>query len=547
MKIALLQVNPTVGDLKGNARLILDALRIASAAGADLAATPELALVGYLPRDLLLSRGFVQRSWDALESLAHEAAGLAPVLVGLPEPNASDEGRPLFNSAVLLHGGRVEQRFRKALLPTYDVFDEDRYFEPYHGPQLLDIAGTRIGISICEDIWNDRDFWKRRRYHHDPIDELAAAGATIVVNMSASPFTAGKHRRREDMLGSMALKHRLPIAYVNQVGGNDDLVFDGRSSVFGADGGVVARGRSFEADVVICDVATAGTIAPADDLDVESEIWRALALGTRDYARKCGFTSAVLGLSGGIDSALTAAIAADALGADRVLGVLMPSPYSSRGSLDDAHALAANLGIETVTLPIEPLMQSFGGVLGGALGEDPPGVTAENIQARIRGNLLMALSNTRGALLLTTGNKSELSVGYCTLYGDMSGGLAVIADVPKTMVYKVARWRNAVAGRPQIPEATMTKAPSAELRPNQTDQDSLPPYDVLDDILQRHVERHQPEEEIVAAGFDRDTVARVLRLVRLAEFKRKQAAPGLKVTDRAFGTGWRMPIAARLT
>ena len=547
MKIALLQVNPTVGDIAGNARLVLDALRAASATGADLAATPELALVGYLPRDFLLNPGFVRRSWEALETLARDAASLAPVLVGLPEPNPSDEGRPLFNSAALLRGGRVEQRFRKALLPTYDVFDEDRYFEPYHGAQLLEIAGTRVGISICEDIWNDRDFWKRRRYHHDPIDELADAGATLVVNLSASPFTAGKHRRREEMLGGMALKHRLPIAYVNQCGGNDDLVFDGRSTVFGADGAAIARGRSFDADVVVCDLAAAAPLAPAADLDAESEIWRALVLGTRDYVRKCGFASVVLGLSGGIDSALTAAIAVDALGADHVLGVLMPSPYSSRGSIDDARELAANLGMETMTLPIEPLMRTFDGTLRAALGTEPPGVAAENIQARIRGNLLMALSNTRGALLLTTGNKSELSVGYCTLYGDMSGGLAVIADVPKTMVHRVAQWRNDTAGRPQIPEATMTKPPSAELRPNQTDQDSLPPYDVLDHILERHVVRHEPAEEIVAAGFEQETVARVLRLVRLAEFKRKQAAPGLKVTDRAFGTGWRMPIAARLT
>jgi NAD+ synthase (glutamine-hydrolysing) len=365
--------------------------------------------------------------------------------------------------------------------------------------------------------------------------------------MSASPFTAGKHRRREAMIGSMALKHRLPIAYVNQFGGNDDLVFDGRSSMFGADGTVFARGRSFDADVVIGDLSSMRPMAPATDLDVESEIWRALVLGTRDYARKCGFERAVLGLSGGIDSALTAAIAAEALGASRVLGVLMPSPYSSQGSLDDARALAANLGIETLTLPIAPLMETFDDTLRAALGADPQGVVQENIQARIRGNLLMALSNTRGALLLTTGNKSELSVGYCTLYGDMSGGLAVIADVPKTMVYRVSRWRNESAGRPVIPEATLTKAPSAELRPNQTDQDSLPPYEVLDDILQRHVERHQPADEIVAAGFDRDTVTRVLRLVRIAEFKRKQAAPGLKVTDRAFGTGWRMPIAARVS
>jgi NAD+ synthase (glutamine-hydrolysing) len=547
MKIALLQVNPTVGDLAGNARRILDALRQAADSGADLAATPELALVGYLPRDLLLSAGFVRQSWAALETLAREAGGLPPVLVGLPEPNPSDEGRPLFNSAALLRGGRVDLRFRKALLPTYDVFDEDRYFEPFHGAQVLDIGGHRIGISICEDIWNDRDFWKRRRYHHDPIEELTSAGANVVVNMSASPFTAGKHRRREEMLSSMALKHRMPIAYVNQFGGNDDLVFDGRSCMFNRDGAIFARGRAFEPDVVVCDIDDARPIAPASDLGVESEIWRALVLGTRDYAGKCGFSSAVLGLSGGIDSALTAAIAAEALGAGHVLGVLMPSPYSSRGSLDDARALAANLGIETLTLPIAPLMETFDDTLRAALGADPQGVVQENIQARIRGNLLMALSNTRGALLLTTGNKSELSVGYCTLYGDMSGGLAVIADVPKTMVYRVSRWRNESAGRPVIPEATLTKAPSAELRPNQTDQDSLPPYEVLDDILQRHVERHQPADEIVAAGFDRDTVTRVLRLVRIAEFKRKQAAPGLKVTDRAFGTGWRMPIAARVS
>ena len=543
MKVALLQLNPTVGDLQGNARLILESLRQASASGVDLAATPELALVGYLPRDLLLSDGFITRSWDTLEALARDAVDLPPVLVGLPERNPSDEGRPLFNCAALLRGGRVEQRFRKSLLPTYDVFDEDRYFEPFHGPQLLDVAGRRVGISICEDIWNDRDLWKRRRYHHDPIDELARAGADIVLNLSASPFTAGKHGMREDMLSRMARKHRIPVAYVNQYGGNDDLVFDGRSCMFRADGTASARGRSFEADVVVCDPEACASIPPADDLGVESEIWRALVLGTRDYARKCGFADVVLGLSGGIDSALTAAVAVEALGPAHVLGVLMPSPYSSRGSVDDAIQLAQNLGIETITLPIEGLMHAFDGTLRGALGSTPPGVAAENIQARIRGNLMMALSNARGALLLTTGNKSELSVGYCTLYGDMSGGLAVIADVPKTMVYRVARWRNQTAGRPEIPEASLTKAPSAELRPNQTDQDSLPPYEILDAILQRHVEQHQPADEIVAAGFDAVTVERVLRLVRLAEFKRKQAAPGLKVTDRAFGTGWRMPIA----
>jgi NAD+ synthase/NAD+ synthase (glutamine-hydrolysing) len=546
MKIALLQIDPTVGDLAGNARLILDALAEAHARGATLAVTPELALVGYLPRDLLLSPAFVRRSWEVVATLARDAAALPPLLVGLPEANASDEGRPLFNSAVLLRGGEVGPRFRKALLPTYDVFDEDRYFEPFHGPQTLDLDGRRIGISICEDIWNDRDFWKRRRYHHDPIEELVRVGATAIVNLSASPFTAGKHVRREQMLGAMARRHRVPVVYVNQYGGNDDLVFDGRSCGFNASGAPTARGRSFDRDVVICDVDRDPPIAPPDDVDAESEIWRALSLGTLDYVRKCGFSSVVLGLSGGIDSAVTAAIAADALGPSRVLGVLMPSPYSSRGSLDDARALAGNLGIETMTLPIEGVMRAYDFALADAFVDRDADVAKENLQARIRGALLMALSNSRGALLLTTGNKSELSVGYCTLYGDMSGGLAVIADVPKTVVYRIARWRNATAGRSIIPDASLTKAPSAELRPNQTDQDSLPPYEILDDILQRHIEQHQPVDEIIAAGFDATTVQRVLRLVRAAEFKRKQAAPGLKVTDRAFGTGWRMPIAAKV-
>jgi len=544
MKIALLQINPTVGDLAGNSRLILDALRRAQDAGASLAVTPELALAGYLPRDLLLSGDFVARAWDAVRALARDAASLPAVLVGLPEPNPSDEGRPLFNSAVLLRHGEVGQRFRKALLPTYDVFDEDRYFEPFHGPQILEHGGRRLGITICEDIWNDRDFWRRRRYHHDPIEELVRAGADAILNLSASPFTAGKHVRREEMLGAMAHRHRVPVAYVNQYGGNDDLVFDGRSCVFGAAGHPVARGRSFDADVVICDLDHLQRIAAPTDVDVESEIWRALVLGTRDYTRKCGFSRVVLGLSGGIDSAVTAVIAADALGPSQVLGVLMPSPYSSRGSVEDSLALAKNLGIETMTLPIEPAMHAYDEMLADAFRGQDAGVAKENLQARIRGALLMALSNSRGAMLLTTGNKSELSVGYCTLYGDMSGGLAVIADVPKTMVYRIAHWRNADARTSIIPQSTLTKAPSAELRPNQTDQDSLPPYDVLDEILRRHIEQHEPAETIVAAGFDRATVARVLRLVRLAEFKRKQAAPGLKVTDRAFGTGWRMPIAA---
>ena len=545
MKIALLQINPTVGDLSGNAALIADAAARARQAGADLAVTPELALVGYLPRDLLLSHTFIARAWQEVERLARELAEGPPTLVGLPEENPSDEGRPLFNSAVLLKGGKVQQRFRKALLPTYDVFDEDRYFEPFHGAQVLDVAGTRVGISICEDIWNDRDFWKRRRYHHDPVEELVRVGAQVIVNLSASPFSVGKHKRREEMLSSMARKYGVPLVYVNQFGGNDDLVFDGRSCGFAASGVPLARAASFDADVVICDTANTTPIGPATDLVAESEVWRALVLGTRDYARKCRFSRVVLGLSGGIDSAITAAIAAEALGPQNVLGVLMPSPYSSQGSIDDSLELARNLGIDTITLPIAPAMHAMEGTLADAFAGTTPDVTEENIQARIRGNLLMALSNKRGALALTTGNKSELAVGYCTLYGDMSGGLGVIADVPKTMVYRVSRWLNDREGRAIIPEAVLTKAPSAELRPNQTDQDSLPPYDVLDDILQRHIEHHEPAAAIVAAGFDAATVQRVLRLVRGAEFKRKQAAPGLKVTDRAFGTGWRMPIAAR--
>jgi len=546
MKIALLQINPTVGDLTGNARLIADAAMAAKGAGADLAVTPELALAGYLPRDLLLSAGFVTCCWEAAAALATTLADGPAVLVGLPEPNPSDEGRPLFNTAVLMHHGALGQRFRKSLLPTYDVFDEDRYFEPFHGPAMLEICGRRLGISICEDVWNDRDFWKRRRYHFDPIEELAKSGAQAIVNLSASPFAAGKYRFRDQMLGSMAARHHVPLLYVNQTGGNDDLVFDGRSSAFSSTGQLIARGHAFSPDVVIVDLDAPQPLEPPDDMAAEAEIWAALVLGTRDYVRKCGFTSVVLGLSGGVDSALTAAIAADAVGPDKVLGVLMPSPFSSQGSVDDALALAKQLGINTQTLPIETAMAAMASTLAPAFRGTERDVTEENIQARIRGNLLMALSNKRGALLLTTGNKSELAVGYCTLYGDMSGGLAVIADVPKTMVYRVARWLNETRGRAIIPESTLTKAPSAELRPNQTDQDSLPPYDVLDAILERHVEHHQPAGEIVAAGFDAAVVRRVLGLVRRAEFKRKQAAPGLKVTDRAFGTGWRMPIAAKV-
>ncbi len=545
MRVALLQINPTAGDIAGNAALIIRGARQVQDQGADLIVTPELALMGYLPRDLLMNQGFVRRSCIALRDIASELASAPPLLVGVATPNPSEMGRPLFNSAVLLKNGEVGPAFHKTLLPTYDVFDEDRYFEPAAGPQILNLNGWRLGISVCEDVWNDQDFWQRRRYHQDPIQMLAESGAQAILNLSSSPFIAGKQILRERMLSHMAQKYGLPVAYVNQVGGNDDLIFDGRSSVFDRDGKLVARAKGFQEDTLIVDLAigdqakSSGTVAE-DDFETEAEIWHALVLGVRDYVSKTRFSKVLLGLSGGIDSALTAAIAAEAVGPENVLGVLMPSRYSSGGSVDDSIELARNLGIQTLTLPISDIMQTYDGVLAGAFQGRPSDVTEENIQSRIRGNLLMALSNKFGSLLLTTGNKSEISVGYCTLYGDMNGGLAVIADLPKMMVYRVSNWRNRV--KPDIPESILTKAPSAELRPDQKDQDSLPPYDLLDQILELHIEQCQSAEDIIASGFDPETVRRVLKLVRIAEFKRKQAAPVLKVTSRAFGTGWRMPI-----
>jgi NAD+ synthase/NAD+ synthase (glutamine-hydrolysing) len=540
LRIALLQINPTAGDLNGNASLIVRGVRAAASHGAGLVVTPELALMGYLPRDLLMNRGFVRRAGAAVEAMAAELKGAPPALVGVATPNPSDTGRPLFNSAALLRDGAVGPVFHKTLLPTYDVFDEDRYFEPGTGPQILDLGGWRLGISICEDVWNDRDFWSRRRYHTDPIEKLAQAGAQAIVNLSASPFTVGKQIVRERMLGRLARKYALPVVYVNQAGGNDDLIFDGRSAAFDARGEIYARAKGFAEDLLVVELGGEEGAIAEDDFEAEAEIWNALVLGVRDYARKTGFRKAVLGLSGGIDSALTAAIAADALGGGNVQGVMMPSCYSSPGSVDDAVELARNLGIASLVLPIAEIMRTYDTALADAFRGRAADVTEENIQSRIRGNLLMALSNKFGSLLLTTGNKSEMSVGYCTLYGDMNGGLAVIADLPKMMVYRVARWRN--RRKADIPEATLTKAPSAELRPDQTDQDSLPPYELLDQILELHIERCQSAEEIIEQGFDAETVRRVTRLVRLAEFKRKQAAPVLKVTSRAFGTGWRMPI-----
>jgi NAD+ synthase (glutamine-hydrolysing) len=548
MKVALLQLNPTVGDLIGNSDIIARAARRAGT-DIDLFVTSELALLGYPPRDLLLNEDFVRRSWSVLGKLALDLADLPPILVGLAEPNTGVAGRPLFNSAALLCRGRVERTFRKTLLPTYDVFDEDRYFEPASESQILSLKGTIFGISICEDIWNDRDFWKRRRYHADPVQELVARGSDAIINLSASPFTVGKQAHREAMLSSLARKYQVPFLYVNQVGGNDDLVFDGRSCFFNSLGHLIARGQGFKEDLITADLtapspALAGSIAK-DDFTPEAEIWQALTLGTRDYVHKCGFSSVLLGLSGGIDSGLVAAVASQALGPENVLCVLMPSPYTSQASLEDALLLAHNLGVKTITISITEIMQSYDAKLAGPFSGLPADVTEENIQARIRGNLLMALSNKYGSILLTTGNKSELAVGYCTIYGDMSGGLAVISDVPKTFVYRLAEWLNSATGREIIPVRIMKKAPTAELRFDQTDQDNLPPYVVLDAILERYIEQHQSEEELLAQGFDASTVARVLGLVKNAEFKRRQAAPGLKVTDRAFGSGWRMPVASQ--
>ncbi|MEM8715686.1 MAG: NAD+ synthase [Cyanobacteria bacterium P01_A01_bin.3] len=553
MNIALLQLNPIVGDLAGNAELIRAGVERAATAGATIAVTSELALLGYPPRDLLLRQDVVERAGETLQALAGSLPPEIVAIVGTVSRNETGVGRPLYNSAAWLQGGEIARMFHKRLLPTYDVFDEDRYFEPAQELNLVEFGGKTLGISICEDIWNDRDFWQHRRYAIDPVEEMARAGADFVINLSASPFSVGKQQLRVKMMGEIARKHRLPVLYVNQVGGNDDLVFDGASCAFDREGHLLAKGAAFQPDVVVVDPlastgtigrgATGGGVKESWPQDSAEELYRALVLGTRDYMHKCGFTQAVLGLSGGIDSAVTTAIAAEAVGAENVLGVLMPSPYSSTGSVDDAVELVKNLGIKTEKIAIAPIMQAFDEALADTFQGLPPGIAEENLQSRIRGNLLMAISNKFGRLLLTTGNKSELAVGYCTIYGDMSGGLAVISDVPKTQVYALARWMN--RQRAVIPISTIEKPPSAELKPDQQDSDSLPPYDLLDEILRLHVEEHLGTAAIVEQGFETQMVERIVALVKRAEFKRRQAAPGLRVTDRAFGTGWRMAIARR--
>ncbi len=548
MRIALLQFNPIIGDLDGNlSRLTTWIGRVP--ADVDLVVTPEMVLTGYPPRDLLLQPGFIARTDRCLEALADVTRSGPVVVVGAPIPSGRAAGRPLMNAAVVLRNGRIAAAHAKSLLPTYDVFDEDRYFEAGEGLDTFEVAGTRVALSICEDVWNDEDLWPMRRYALDPMTALGSVEAPIVINMSASPYAAGKPAQRRRLLSHLSRKYGTWTVYANQVGANDDLIFDGRSLAFAPDGRCVGQAKAFDEDILVIDTLT-GTCAGEtgaestlsdDDAGDEADLFAALVLGVRDYARKCGFLNAVLGLSGGIDSALTAVIAVEALGASHVTGVLMPSPYSSPGSLDDACALAGRLGMPTHTVPIAPMMRAYDEALRGPFAGREADVTEENLQARIRGALLMALSNKTGAILLTTGNKSELATGYCTLYGDMCGALAVIADLYKMQVYAVSRWVN--RDGEIIPASTIAKAPSAELRPNQTDQDSLPPYDLLDRLLTRHIEGHADLATLVAEGYDEAVAARVLHLVRTSEFKRRQAAPALKVSDRAFGTGWRMPIA----
>jgi NAD+ synthase (glutamine-hydrolysing) len=544
MKIALAQLNPTIGDLQGNAAQILAAAQ--GLEDVQLLLTPELSLCGYPPRDLLLDPGFAGAALDRLHLLAAELSPDLAVLVGLPTP-AGQDGKPLHNSIALLRGGKVEQLFHKQLLPTYDVFDENRYFQAGFGHNYFQVAGQKVGVTICEDLWNDEEFWGKRQYLANPIEQLADHDVDLIVNLSASPYTVGKQQVREAMLQHLAQSYEYPIVYVNQVGANDDLIFDGGSIAFDRQGILVCRGKSFQPDSIVIEFTEdlqPSKIQPLND-NSDAEIWAALVLGVRDYAAKCGFQKALLGLSGGIDSALVAAIAVEALGAERVLGVLMPSPYSSDHSIIDAVAVAKLLGMETMTLPIEGLMGAFDQTLAPLFKGTEFGIAEENIQSRIRGTLLMGIANKFGHLLLSTGNKSEMAVGYCTLYGDMNGGLAAIADVPKTRVFSLCRWLN----REQltIPTQIIEKPPSAELRPGQVDQDSLPPYDELDAILHGMVCDHKSVEQLVQQGFGCETVVKIAQLVKRAEFKRRQAPPGLKITDRAFGTGWRMPIASRVS
>jgi NAD+ synthase (glutamine-hydrolysing) len=539
MKIALAQINPTVGDIAGNLKKIKQFAARAKRRGADLVVFPELCVTGYPPRDLVEHADFVARNKKAVEDLARQVQDMA-LIVGYVEENDRLTGKRLCNAAALLHHGKIVGVRRKQLLPTYDVFDESRHFAPGADNLPLKLGSHTLGLTICEDMWNDVSFWTRPTYTIDPVQELARAGADIQINISSSPFHHGKTRLRLDLVQSHVRKIKTPFFFVNQVGGNDELVFDGNSFAVDADGHLIARGKSFEEDLIVVDTG-ASEAQDWNEPPPIAQVRDALVLGLKDYTRKCGFKKVVLGLSGGIDSAVTAALAVEALGKTNVLGVSMPSPYSSRGSIADAQGLAEMLGIKLISLPISSIFSAYKQALRGAFAGLKPDVTEENLQARIRGTLLMALSNKFGMLVLTTGNKSELSMGYCTLYGDMNGGLAVISDVPKMMVYELGRLLN--RRRPVIPEASFTKPPSAELRPNQTDQDSLPPYEVLDAIVEAYVEEGKDVDDIVALGHPKPLVEKILATIDRAEYKRRQAAPGLRITSKAFGIGRRMPIA----
>lgn len=545
MKIALCQFNPTVGDFEGNSARILALAARAEHRGADLAVFSELCVCGYLPLDLLERPAFIQRNHDTLNRIA--AAMPLPAIVGYAGRVNEDHqraGKSIANKAALISEGRVVFEQAKMLLPTYDVFDESRYFQPSSKQYVYGLNQEELGITVCEDVWNDKTFWASPMYARDPVTELVSQGSSVLINISASPFTIDKRFLRLGMLKSTALHHKRPVVYVNQVGGNDSLIFDGASTAFTASGKIAAQAKAFEEDLVLFDTVTGrGDLHDLPGSEI-AYAYDALVIGTRDYVRKCQFSKTIVGLSGGVDSAVVTAIAVAALGRDNVLGVSMPGPYSSEGSKTDAHALAQNLGIEFLTIPISHVFDAYQEALAPAFLGRPPDATEENIQARIRGNYLMALSNKFGSMVLSTGNKSENAVGYCTLYGDMAGGLAVISDVPKLMVYELAQYIN--RERELIPQTILEKPPSAELRPNQKDTDSLPPYEVLDRILKSYIEEVKcPEEIAVETGFDLNLVRAIAARVDRNEYKRKQAAPGLKITSRAFGFGRPFPIAQR--
>jgi NAD+ synthetase len=543
MIVGLLQLNSTVGDFAGNREKLLSAYAQAVARGAELTMAPELFLCGYPPRDLLQRDDFVDANLAAVADTARQI-GSVPLCLGYVERNTERPGRALRNAAAVLQNGGMIWRTTKSLLPTYDVFDEDRYFEPAKKVEPFLFQGRKLGLTICEDIWNDEDFWPERLYRRDPVKELMAQGAEIILNISASPWSVGKERTRLDMLRRVARDEKVPLAQVNAIGANDELIFDGHSVALNSRGEVIAQGKGFAEDVMVVDLGEKQKAESRNDFPPGEELlFSALSLGVRDYVHKCGFRSVIVGLSGGIDSALIAVIAAEAIGAENVFGVSLPARYSSQGSLTDAEKLARNLGIRYEVLPIEPIFKSVEAQLQKVFAGRPPNETEENIQSRLRGVTLMALSNKFGGLVLTTGNKSEMAVGYCTLYGDMNGALAPIADLLKTDVYKIARWVN--REREIIPANSITKPPSAELRPDQTDQDSLPPYEILDAILDLYVVKNLGKAEIIARGYDAGVVNEVVNKINFSEYKRRQAAPGLKVSPRAFGMGRRIPVAQK--